>query len=154
MQLSPLTDVFPRLSQRTTNLFYNTNPSPCRTPPPAIWRFSRIDFVGNHFFVIKIPQAGPPCWESGLSCPTLQAGVDPGQAARAAVTAVTEAVCARDGLPSTGTVEVVDGVFTLVQLALDDRRKEGTKQTGVFPAENAFRSVLVPVRIVVFWSHE
>lgn len=150
--LSPLTNwSIPWLSHCTTQpLLQHQSFTLPKSPSQSCTSHLSCPSV-NTFSRSKIPQAGPPCWESGLSCPTLQAGVDPTEAAQAAVATVTEAVCARDGLPSTDTVGLVDSVFTLVQLALDDRCKERTKQTDVSPGESAFRSALLPVRILPSW---
>lgn len=60
-------------------------------------------------------QPGRPCWADGLRCPDLD-GLDPVEEARKLQVNVSEAV-GRGAI----TVGVVDDVFALVQLALDDR---------------------------------
>lgn len=66
---------------------------------------------------IRFDQAGPPNWHAGISLPlSLSSSFDPGAEAVAAIASVSDAV---DRDPC--NVETVDGVFTVVQLAFDDR---------------------------------
>ena len=66
--------------------------------------------------MIWFVEVGPPCWATGLACPSLD-GLDPVREARTLVSEVLESV--QRGSPI--GVGVVDYVFSLVQLALDDR---------------------------------
>ncbi|CAM9661336.1 unnamed protein product, partial [Laminaria digitata] len=88
---------------------------------------------------------GPPCWATGLACPAFD-GLDPAKEARALLLEASESVLR--GSPI--TVGVVDDVFSLVQLALDDRTPTDGRSSAdggaapAFEAEKAFRSALAP----------
>lgn len=86
-------------------------------PPPRPTPVSSASCLVTHFKV------GPPCWANGLACPALD-GLDPAREARVLVSEVSGLVLS--GSPI--TVGVVDDVFSLVQLALDDRYIIATQQ--------------------------
>ncbi|CAM9884361.1 unnamed protein product [Pylaiella littoralis] len=96
-------------------------------------------------------KVGPPCWADGLACPSLD-GLDAAvQQARELVSRSAASVAQAGGRGGAVSTELVDQVFALVQLALDDRHPpppatdEDDLVTNNSPeADKAFRSALAP----------
>ncbi|CAM9669000.1 unnamed protein product, partial [Scytosiphon promiscuus] len=94
-------------------------------------------------------KAVPPSWADGLVCPPL-AGQDPARHARELVARAASSVARAGGKGKGGVVSVgvVDHVFVLVRLALEDRppssAPESQPSSNPPEAERIFRSSLAP----------
>eukprot|EP00752_Nemacystus_decipiens_P009138 g8162.t1 len=96
-----------------------------------------------------VVQVGAPIWEDGLACPFIAVdGLAPARQARELVSRFAASLACAGGPRGLVSPGLVDQVFALVQLALDDRSPPPAAGDGANhnsrDAEKAFRSALAP----------